>query len=160
MPVWKQKYRPLTWPSPIGRMSRAAIPLASNCTAATGSLGMPSVRAKTFVLPPGSVPSAVVGAGHARGDLVERSVAAEADDDVDATAGRVLGEPDGVPAAIGLDDLDVVALGESPVHDHGVARRHRRGKRVDDQQDAQDSDDIGRARGWVPAVLRGNNGPP
>ena len=101
-----------------------------------------------------------LGTGHTGGDLVERAVAAEADDDIDATAGGILGEPGGVSAAIGLDDLDVVALGESSVHDHGVARRHRGGERVDDEQDAQDRDDIGRARGWVPAVRRGNNGPP
>src|SRR3954454_16266800 len=40
-------------------MSRAAIPFANNCTAATGSLGMPNVRAKTFVLPPGRMANAV-----------------------------------------------------------------------------------------------------
>ena len=58
-PVWKQKNRPLTWPSPIGRKSPASIPAASRSTAATGSLGSPIVRANTFVEPPGSTPSAV-----------------------------------------------------------------------------------------------------
>ena len=143
MPVWKQKYRPLTWPSPIGRMSPAAIPLTSNWTAAARQSAE-----RRF------------GPRHTGRDLVERAIAAEADDDVDPATGSILGKPDGMPAAVGLDDLYVIALGESPMHDHGVTRRHRGGKRVDDQQDAQDSDDIGRARGWVSAVLRGNNGPP
>ena len=52
-----------------------------------------------------------VGAGDAGGHLVQRAVAAEADDHVDAAAGGVLGEPGGVAAAVGLDDLDVVAAG-------------------------------------------------
>ena len=59
MPVWKQKKRPLTRPSPIGRMSPASMPPASRSTAATGSLGRPIVRANTFVEPPGSTPRAV-----------------------------------------------------------------------------------------------------
>ena len=100
-------------------MSPAAIPLANSCTAATGSLGIPSVRAKTLVLPPGSDAERRVGAGHPGRDLVQRSVATEADDDVDAAAGGVLGEPDGVPAAVGLDDLDLVALATA----HGARRR-------------------------------------
>ncbi len=79
-----------------------------------------------------------VGAGDAGGDLVQRAVAAEPDDDVDASTGGVLGESGGVAAAVGLDDLDVVAAGERSVDDDRVARRHRRRERVDDQQDAQD----------------------
>src|SRR3954451_5589248 len=43
----------------MGRMSLAASPFAKSCTAATGSLGIPSVRAKTLVLPPGRMASAV-----------------------------------------------------------------------------------------------------
>ncbi len=65
-----------------------------------------------------------VGSRHAGGDLVERSVAAEPDDDVDPPSRRVLGEANCVAAAIRLDDLDVVALTQRTVHDHGVARRH------------------------------------
>ena len=107
-----------------------------------------------------------VGAGEAGGHLVERAVAAEADHDVDAAAGGVLGEAGGVAAAVGLDDLDLVARGQRAVHDHGVARRHRRGERVDDQQDAQDRDGTGAPSwtgaacgcdGWVASLLRGNN---
>ena len=72
---------------------------------------MPSVRANTLVEPPGSTPSAVSRAGDAGGHLVQRAVAAEADDDVDAAARRVLGEAGGVAATVGLDDLDLVAAG-------------------------------------------------
>jgi hypothetical protein len=39
-----------------------------------------------------------------------------------------------VPAAVGLDNLDVVLPGQSPMHDDRIARRDRRGKGVDDQQ--------------------------
>ena len=65
-----------------------------------------------------------VGAGHASGDLVERSVAAEPDHDVDTPARRVLGEPNCVTTAVRLDDLDLVALAQGAVHDHGVTRSH------------------------------------
>ena len=58
-PVWKQKNRPLTRPSPIGSNAPASMPPASSSTAATGSLGSPIVRANTFVEPPGSAPRAV-----------------------------------------------------------------------------------------------------
>ena len=74
---------------------------------------MPSVRANTLVAAAGQHAERGVGAGHAGGHLVERAVAAVADDDVDAPAGRVLGEAGGVAAAVGLDDLDLVAAGSS-----------------------------------------------
>ena len=54
-----------------------------------------------------------IGAGDTGGDFVERSIAAEPDDDVDTAAGSILGESDGVPTTIRLDDLDLVALAES-----------------------------------------------
>ena len=66
-----------------------------------------------------------LGAGNAGRDLVERSVAAEADHDIDSAAGRVLSEPDCVSASVGLDHLDLVALCQGSMHDHGVAGRHR-----------------------------------
>ena len=71
------------------------------------------------------------------GDLVERAVAAESDDDVEPASRGVVGESGGVTAAVRLDDLDVVVAAQAPMHDHGVARRHRRGERVDDEQDLQ-----------------------
>ncbi len=83
-----------------------------------------------------------VGSGDAGGDFVQGSIAAESDDDVDPASGCILSESDRVTTAIRLDDLDVVALAEGAVYDHGVARRDRGGKRVDNQQDAQDSDVI------------------
>ncbi len=52
-----------------------------------------------------------VGTGDAGRDLVERAVAAEADDDVDAAARGVVGESGGVTAAVRLDHLDVVVAG-------------------------------------------------
>ena len=137
MPVWKQKNRPLTLPSPIGRMSAASMPPASSSTAATGSFGMPIVRANTFVEPPGSTPSAVSRPGDPGGHLVERAVAAEADDHVDAAARGVVGEAGGVAAPVGLDELDLVAAAQPAMDDDRVARRHRRGERVDHEQDSQ-----------------------
>ena len=104
---------------------------------ATGSFGRPSVRANTLVEPPGQHAERGVGAGDAGRHLVERAVAAVADDDVDAAPGGVVGEAGGVPAPVGLDELDVVPLRQPPVHHDGVARRHRRGERVDDEQDPQ-----------------------
>ena len=109
IPVWKQKNRPLTRPSPIGRMSRAAMPLANRSTAAIGSFGRPSVRANTFVDPPGSTPSAASVPAIAGRHLVERAVAAVADDDVEPAPCGVGRVPRGVAAPVGLDDLDVVA---------------------------------------------------
>ena len=75
-----------------------------------------------------------VGAGDSSGDLVQRAVAPESDDHVDAPAGRVVGEAGGVAAPVGFDHLDVVALGQAAVHDHRVAGGHRRGERVDDEE--------------------------
>ena len=92
---------------------------------------------RRWSMPPGSTPSAVSVPAMPGRHLVQRAVAAEADDDVDAAAGGVVGEAGGVPAPVGLDELDVVALRQRAVHDHGVACRHRRGEGVDDQQDPQ-----------------------
>ena len=77
----------------------------------------------------------------------------------DTMLGRILGEANGVPAPVGLDDLDLVALAQGAVHDHGVARRDRGGKCVDNQQDAQDSDDIATAPPvrFGASLLPGNN---
>ena len=78
-----------------------------------------------------------LGAGDARRHLVERAVAAEADHDVDAPPRRVVGEARCVPPPVRLDDLDVVAAAQPTLDHHGVPRRHRGRKRVDDEQDAQ-----------------------
>ncbi len=48
--------------------------------------------------------------------------------------GGVLGKPGGVTTAVGLDNLDVMLPRQGPMHDDRVARRDRRGKGVDDQQ--------------------------
>ena len=90
------------------------MPSASSCTAARpGRWAGRCVRANTLVRAAGQHAERGVGAGQAGGDLVQRAVAAEADDHVDAAAGRVLGEAGGVAAAVGLDDLDVVAAGSA-----------------------------------------------
>ena len=81
-----------------------------------------------------------VGAGDARRHLVQRAVAAEADDDVDAAPGGVVGEAGGVAAAVRLDELDVVVAAQPAVHDDGVARRHRRRERVHHEDDPQADD--------------------
>ena len=141
------------------------MPSASSSTAATGSLGSPIVRANTLVEPPGSTPSAVSVPAMPGRDLVQRAVAAEADDDVDAAAGGVVGEAGGVAAAVRLDELDVVVRGQPAVHDDRVAGRHRRRERVHDQQDPQGADGTsglrapsgGRLAGWGIRWSLGNN---
>ena len=74
---------------------------------------MPSVRANTFVDPPGSTPSAVSVPAMPVATSFSVPSPPNADDDVDAAAGGVLGEAGGVAAAVGLDDLDVVAAADS-----------------------------------------------
>ncbi len=59
-----------------------------------------------------------VGPGDTGRHLVERSVAAETDDDVDVASGGVEGETGGVAAAVRLDELRRRVLGRA-----GVARR-------------------------------------
>ena len=97
------------------------MPFARCSTAATGSLGMPSVRANTLVDPPGSTPSAVSVPAIPVATSFERAVAAVADDHVETPSRGVVGEARGVTAPVGLDDLDVVSAAESAVHHHGVA---------------------------------------
>ena len=58
-PVWKQKYRPFTTPSPTRSMLFASRAGPSSLAAATGSFGRPMLRANTFVEPPGRTASAV-----------------------------------------------------------------------------------------------------
>ena len=60
------------------------------------------VRANTFVDPPGSGAERGRGAGQPVGGLVQRAVAAEADDHVDAVVGRALRQAGGVAAAVRL----------------------------------------------------------
>ena len=76
--------------------------------ASTTSLGMPSVRQTTLVEPPGA-PRRDVGAGEAVGDLVQRAVAAEGDDDVVAALAGLAADLDRVVLRLGVDRLDVVA---------------------------------------------------
>ena len=77
--------------------------------------------------------------GDASGDFVERAVAPETDDHVEAATGRVVGEAGGVAAPVGLDEFDVVPAAQPSMDDHGVARGHRRGERIDHEQDSQGS---------------------
>jgi hypothetical protein len=81
-----------------------------------------------------------VGAGDAGGHFVEGAVAPESDHDVEPATGGVVREPGGVSPTVGLDDVDVVAPAEAAMHDHGVARRHRRCEGIDHQQDPQGAD--------------------
>jgi len=85
----------------------------------------------------GRKPCRGVAPGDPGGDLVERAVAAEADDHVEAAARRVVGEAGGVAAPIGLDEFDVVAAAQPTMDHHRVACGHRRGERVDHEQDSQ-----------------------
>ena len=88
----------------------------------------------------GQDPQGGVAAGNSGGDLVERSVAAVADDHVDTPPRRVVGEPGGMTASVRFHHLDIVPLPQTSVNDHCVACRDRRRKRVDDQQDSQAAD--------------------
>ena len=111
-----------------------------------------------------------LGAGDPGGDLVERAVATVADHHVEAATGRVVGEARGVAAAVRLDDFDVVAAAQPAMDHHGVARRDRRGERVDDEQDSQGfgryrASDVGaqprvtptrRSADWEPSGPPGN----
>ena len=107
----------------------------------------------------GQDPEGGVGAGDASRHLIERAVATEGDDDVDVAPGGVGGEAGRVAAPVGLDQLDRMVAGEAALHDDGIARRHGRGERVDDEQDAQAPQGYGRrATGHVvPSLLGGNN---
>ena len=78
-----------------------------------------------------------VGTCDTRGYFVERAIAAVSNHDIDPTTGCILGESGGMTAAVGLDDLDVIAHGQGAVHDDRVTCGHRRGERIDHEQDAQ-----------------------
>ena len=77
-----------------------------------------------------------LGAGEAVGDLVERAVAAEADDHVDAVVGRPLGQAGGVAPTVGLDHRDLVVRGERLLDHDPAPRRHRGRRRVHDEQES------------------------
>ena len=113
------------------------MPPASSSTASTGSFGMPIVRANTFVDPPGSTPSAV--------PLPAMPV---------ATSFSVPSPPNPMTTSrprraascakrvawprrfVSTSSTSCPRL-EPSMDDDGVARRHRRGERVDDEQDSQ-----------------------
>ena len=135
---------PLTRPSPIGRMSPALIPFASRSTAAIGSFGRPERAGEHVRRSAGEHAQRGVGPGDPGRDLVERAVAAEADDDVEPAPCRIGRVPRRVPAPVGLDDLDVVVACEPSVDDDRVASRDRRRKRVDHEQDPHAVKDKGR----------------
>ena len=119
---------------------------SSTPVASIGSSGSPRVRANTLVEPPGSAASAVSRAGQPVGRLVERAVTAEHDDDVDAVGGRALGEARGVAPAARLGDRDVV-VGRQRLGDHDPPPGgHRRGERVDDEQEPHMSGDAYQGR--------------
>ena len=137
-PVWKQKKRPFTRPSPIGReVGTASMPPASEFDGGDRIVGQPDRAGEDVRRSAGEHPERGVGAGDPGRHLVERAVAAEPDDDVDVAPGCVEGEPCGVPTAVRLDEFDLVIPRETSLHDDRVARRDRRREGVDDEQDAQ-----------------------
>jgi hypothetical protein len=66
-----------------------------------------------------------VGAGEAVGRLVQRAVAAEDRDHLDADVGRALGEAGGVAPAAGLGEGHVVVGPEGLLDDHPTPGGHR-----------------------------------
>ena len=79
--------------------------------ASTALAGMPSARAKTLVLPPGTTASSGRSGPHAFAqdavdDLVDRPVAAERHYDVGTGLDRLGPELDGVATALGLEGVD------------------------------------------------------
>ena len=125
-PAWKRKRRPFATPSPMRRKARCWSAPTSCSAASTGSCAMPMLRAYTFVEPPGSGASAVLGAHEAVGRLVQRAVAREHGDDLDAVAGRAAREAGGVTPARGLGDLELVCVAQRPLDEHPPSWRHRR----------------------------------
>ena len=79
-----------------------------------------------------------LGADEPVGRLVQRAVAAEHRDDLDAPPGRAAGEAGRVPAPRRLRHLEVVLRAERLLDHHPLAGRHRRRGRVHDEQDAHD----------------------
>ena len=138
MPVWKQKYRPFTLPSPIGRV------LSGSSSATREHLD----RADRVVREPDRAGEDVrraarehtergVRSGDAGGDLVQRAVAAEPDDDVDATSRGILREPGRMAPPVRLDERHFVPSGQLLMDHDGVPRGDRRRERVDDEQQSQ-----------------------
>ena len=131
--------RPLT----LGRSTRRgahASARPSRCSvASTTSLGMPSMRQKTLVAPPGSTGERRRRPREAVGRLVDRPVAAEGDHGVVALAGRLAAELDRVALALGVDRVDVVAPLQRVEDEVPQAVRHRRGVRVDDDEQPPDA---------------------
>ena len=76
-----------------------------------------------------------VGPGDPGGHLVEGSVAAVPDHDIDALGGRVLRESGGVASPIRLDHGHLMIAGQFAMDHDGVAGRHGRRERVDHEQD-------------------------
>ena len=159
MPVWKQKKRPLTCPSPIGCDLAGIDPGSEQVDGGDGIVGQADRAGEHVRRTAGQHPEGSVGAGDASRHLIERAVATEGDDDVDVAPGGVGGKAGRVAAPVGLDQLDRMVAGEAPLHDDGIARRHGRGERVDDEQDAQAPQGYGRRATChvVPSLLGGNN---
>ena len=79
-----------------------------------------------------------VGAHEAVGRLVERAVAGEHRDHLDALGRRAPGQARRVAPAGRLDHLEVVVGAQRLLDDHPAAGRHRRRGGVDDEQDTHD----------------------
>ena len=116
------------------RMRSSRTPVAS-----TASFGIPSERAKTLALPPGTVASS----GHllARSvdqhpvdDLVDHAVAAERHDEVELLLAGALAEQDAVALVGGDGDVEVELVGEGMDDDVDDAGGGGRGPWVDDEE--------------------------
>ena len=141
-PQANTKRRPLAMPRSMRRGRKSSASPSRCSVASTTSFGIPSVRQTTLVEPPGQHRDRDAGAGEAVGDLVQRAVAAEGDDDVVAAVAGLAADLDRVVLRLGVDRLDVVAALERVDDEVLEPVGDRRRVRVDDDQHPL----LGRAR--------------
>jgi electron transfer flavoprotein beta subunit len=88
--------------------------------------------------PAGQYPKCRLRSRQTGGDLVHGTVPAEGDHGVEASAGGILGETDGVSPPVGFHNVDLMMLCERSVDHDPVAGGDRRCEGVDHQQQAHD----------------------
>ena len=118
----EQEAAPVAGPRPIRSNDRRSSDASSWAVASTGSCGDPERAGVHVVEPPGKRRQRGLGADEPVRGLVERAVAAEHRDDLDAPSCAAAGEPGRVAAPGGLHDLEVV-VGAERLLDHDPLAR-------------------------------------